>query len=132
MSQSDYIRHKRISNELIDQSKLSPVLNARQYTDYKEYSLENTIYSSTISYNKIIPANTPVVFDIQYNNANTCPHFVLYCGATDTVHNPRPNRVPLSGPLVRPLSMKPLLGKYDPIRKKSDMTKLNYCSCVNI
>jgi len=132
MSQSDYIRHKRISNELIEQNKLSHVLNARQYTDYKEYSLENTIYSSTISYDKIIPSNTPVVFGIQYNNANTCPKFVLYCGATDTVHNPRPNRVPLTGPLVRPSSMMPLLGKYHPLRKKSDITKLNYCSCVNI
>ena len=48
MSQSDYIRHKRISNELLQQTKLSPVLSARQYTDYKEYSLENTIYSSNL------------------------------------------------------------------------------------
>jgi hypothetical protein len=132
MSQSDYIRHKRISNELIEQNKLSHVLNARQYTDYKEYSLENTIYSSTISYNKIIQANTPVVFGIQYNRASSCPSFVLYCGTTDTVHNPRPNRAPLTGALVRPSSMMPLFGKYDPIRKKSDITKLKYCSCVNI
>lgn len=133
MSQSDYIRHKRISNELVEQQKLSPILNSRQYTDYKEYSLENTIYSSTLSYNKVVPANTPVVFGIQYNNANTCPPFVLYCGNTDTVNNPRPNRVPLTGgPLVRPSSMPPLLGKYNPIKKKSDITKLKYCSCVNI
>jgi len=132
MSQSDYIRHKRISNELLEQTKLSPVLNARQYTDYKEYSLENTIYSSNISYSKIIPVNTPVVFGIQYNNASTCPPFMVYCGTTDSFLNPRPNRVPLTGPLIRPYSMMPLLGKYDPIRKKSDITKLNYCSCVNI
>ena len=128
MSQSDYIRHKRISNELVEQGKLMPVLNAQQYTNYKEYSLENTIYSSTLSYNKIIPANTPVVFDIQYNNANTCPPFVL-CSGTEN----RPNRLPLGGvPLIRPSSMKPLLGKYNPLRKKSYITKLNYCSCVNI
>lgn len=127
MSQSDYIRHKRISNELVEQRKLSPVLNAQQYTNYKEYSLENTIYSSTLLYSKIIPANTPVVFDIQYNNANTCPPFVL-CSGTEN----RPNRTPLIGPLVRPSSMKPLLGKSNRLRQKSDITKLNYCSCVNI
>lgn len=127
MSQSDYIRHKRISNELVEQTKLSPVLNSGQYTDYKEYSLENTIYTRNISYNQIVPVNTPVVFGIQYDNASTCPSFIL-CSGTAT----RPNRVPLIGPLIRPYSMMPLLGKYDPIRKKSDMSKLNYCSCVNI
>lgn len=127
MSQSDYIRHKRISNELLEQSKLFPVLNARQYTDYKEYSLENTIYSSNLTYSTIIPNNTPVVFGIQYSNANTCPPFKL-CSGTDA----RPNRIPNYGTLVRPSSMLPLLGKYNPIRKKSDITKLNYCSCVNI
>jgi hypothetical protein len=121
MSQSDYIRHKRISNELIDQSKLFPVLNARQYTDYKEYSLENTIYSSNLTYSKIIPNNTPVVFGIQYTNANTCPPFIL-CSGTYA----RPNRIPHDGTLVRPSSMLPVL------RKKSDIKKLNYCSCVNI
>lgn len=129
MSQSDYIKHKRISFELEDQRKLPPVMNAQKYTEYKEYSLENSIYSNTINYDKIIPVNTPVVFGIQYNSAKiqNCPQFTL-CSSTNT----RLNRKPLTGSLWKPSSQPPILGKHDPIRKKSDIRKLNYCSCVNI
>ncbi len=127
MSQSDYIKHKRISYELTEQRKLAPVFNAGKYTEYKEYSLENTIYSSTINYDKIIPVNTPVIFGIQYNNVQNCPGLIL-CSSTNT----RPNRVPMVGTFIRPSSILPTLNKFDPIRKKSDISKLNYCSCVNI
>jgi hypothetical protein len=122
MSQSDYIRHKRISNELANGNlnNAPSVFNAGQYISYKEYSLENTILNSSISYNHIIPPNIPVVFGIQYNNASSCPPFIL-CTNTNT----RPNRKPLMNILSQPAPLRPIV-------EKTLITDLKLCKCVNI
>jgi hypothetical protein len=111
---------------LNNQSKLPPILDAGNYTEYKEYSLENSVFNNTMNYNKILPADTPIIFDIQYTSIPSCTNFII-CNGTDA----RPNRVATIKPLVKPYSMMPSLSKYDPIRKKSDITKLYYCNCVN-
>jgi len=103
MSQGDYIRYKRVANELVEQRKLAPVMNARQYTDYKEFNIENAIFNNTITYDKLIPANTAVVFGITRFQSASCPNFIL-CRGT----NVRPNRKALLGvqsaahPLAKP------------------------------
>ena len=53
MSQSDYLKYKRVSREL-KTNKLSPVFNDQDYVSYKEYALENTISNSKLTYNQRI------------------------------------------------------------------------------
>lgn len=72
MSQSDYIRHKKLSAELKEISKLSPVLDSQKYTAYKEYSLENTIPSVKNVYYRFIPQGTQFVYEMIRNNAGSC------------------------------------------------------------
>jgi hypothetical protein len=116
MSQGDYIRRKRVANQLKTQKKLSPVLNAGEYIDYKEFSLENTVVSTKTNYNNLVPSNVSVIFDMHTTSVSTCPQFIL-CSGT----NQRPNRVLRSLAPSAPLALKP-------IHKTIDKTaKCNYC-----
>lgn len=102
MSQSDYIRYKRVSVELESQTKLKPVLDAGKYTAYKEYSLENSIIS-TPTYDNRLPPNISVIFDMRLNTSTNCrPPFIL-CSDTDE----RPNRELRSFAPPQPLKPKP-------------------------
>lgn len=116
MSQSDYIRRKRVANQLLTQTKLSPVLNAGEYIDYKEFSLENTIVSTTQAYDNLVPANVSIVFDMHIKTPTKCPQFIL-CSGT----NRRPNRVLRSLAPSAPLALNP---KHTTIDK---LSICNYC-----
>lgn len=104
MSQGDYIKYKRVANELLSQSKLAPVLNARQYTNYKEFNIENTVLNSAVTYDKLNLPNMAIVYDIRQTRASTCPGFTL-CRGT----NARANRKPLMGvqSAAQPLAKEP-------------------------
>jgi hypothetical protein len=57
MSQSDYLKYKRVSTQLkIDNntSKQPRVFNSQDLLNYKQYSLENTITTNNININRII------------------------------------------------------------------------------
>jgi hypothetical protein len=92
MSQSDYIKYKRVAVELKAQTKLSPVIEAGQYTRFKDFALENTILSNKLRYDKLQQSNTITVFGITQLNAANCASFLL---CSDT--NKRVNRMPLLG-----------------------------------
>ena len=92
MSQSDYIKYKRLSVELKKLSELPSVIEARQYTDFKEFSLENTITNNKTQYNKLFPENSINVFGMEKSNASNCAQFAL---CRDT--NSRANRKPSTG-----------------------------------
>jgi len=124
MSQSDYIKYKKITTKLaIDKTNdLPPVLNSQDYSDYKEYVLENTITNSKIINRRLIPSTTQVVLDMDKNKAlvqnmgtslSNCPNFLL-CNNT----NLRSNRVPLSNVFSNP-TPQPL--NWD--QKKSNLDK---------
>lgn len=107
MSQSDYIKYKRVYTELsIDKNTLKqpPVFDDGNYIDFKEYALENTIVNTKPILNRITPAGKQVVYDMD-RVVTSCPTFIL-CKNT----NLRPNRVPMSGaffvPTPQPLSWK--------------------------
>ena len=117
MSQGDYIRYKRISNELVEQSKLDPILSSRKYTNYKEYTIENTVYNNVVTYEKLNMANVAKVFGINQFNAQTCPPFIL-CNGT----NSRSNRRPLLGTQAAAHQL-----AIPPVHKTIDMDKLYYC-----
>ena len=100
MSQSDYLKYKRVSTALkIDGNDKLPVFDSQNYVNYKQYALENTIDNTSVLYNRITPANRRVVFNMD-KNATNCPTFIV-CRNT----NSRPNRVPLSTVYFTPTPM---------------------------
>jgi hypothetical protein len=117
MSQSDYLKYKRVATQLrID--KLSPVLSNQQYTDFKQFSIENTIMNTTTLLNELAPPNTNIIFGMQHNGSS-CPTFPI-CIDTQT----RTYRIPMGNiyftPTPIPLYNKnPACGKpeYDGCRK---------------
>ena len=112
MSQSDYIRYKRIATELKNDNKSSPnnkllpVLEQGQLLNYKQFSIvndPNNINTKPIL-NMLTPSGTQPVF--QMNKVVTdCATFAV-CNAT----HGRPNKVAMSSvyftPVSHPLSIK--------------------------
>lgn len=103
MSQSDYIHYKRIATELKSQSKISPVMTSRQYTNYSAFSLENQVFSTNPVYAKDIPSDAVSIFGIVRVPAD-CPSFPI-CSST----NLRANRKPMMSIYAnaRPIVPKP-------------------------
>jgi hypothetical protein len=119
MSQSDYIRYKRVANELSNQAKnLDPVIGAGKYVDYKAFTLENTIINNKQSFTKLQPKSSVNIFGMQFNTKPACSTFKL-CSDTNT----RVNRKPLSGVQIYSL---PIPVK---IRHKlaDELNVCNYC-----
>ena len=112
MSQSDYIRYKRIGNELREQKKLEPVIDSGKYAAYKAFTVENTVTNSIPTYNKLQSADSVNVFGMQvkndcYTNFFSLGPFNSYSGTY------RLNRKPLMGTQINS----------QPIPKKSDKFK---------
>jgi hypothetical protein len=119
MSQSDYIKYLRVSKQLLDSTKNQlPVFNSKDYLEYKEYVLENTIKNSNIIYNLLTPSGEQIIFDMERRTTN-CPS-IPFCKNTNT----RLNRKPLSNvyftPKPQPLNWK--------LRKNASW-KENGCVC---
>lgn len=100
MSQSDYIKFKKISTQLsvdnstaqnnVINSQNAPVLESQNYTDFVEYALENKIANTKIIYHQITPPGKRIVMDME-KTITHCPSFIV-CNGTNT----RPNRRPMS------------------------------------
>jgi hypothetical protein len=124
MSQSDYIKYKRVGTQLrIDSSynKLPPVLEPQQYIDYKQYALENSITSTNLVYNHLTPSGDINIFGM--NKVTTkCPSF-LACTNTHS----RPHRVAMSTvyytPTPQPRTIKDM--------KHADNLKTG-CNCTDL
>lgn len=108
MSQSDYIKYKRVSTELrIDNNakKMPPVINQSDYNDYREYTLENATINTKPVLNRLTPKGAQIVFNMD-KVVTGCPTFEI-CRNTQS----RPNRsVHMSSayfiPTPQPLSWK--------------------------
>jgi hypothetical protein len=131
MSQSDYIKYKNITTRLsVDtNTKTPPVLNSQDYSDYKEYVLENTVQNSKTIYRRITPTNSQVVLNMDKNlslvqnigtSTSNCPSFLL-CNNT----NSRTNRIPLSTVYCKP-TPKPLNWQ----QKKNASYLKTACKCI--
>jgi len=120
MSQSDYIKYRRISVQLqLDASKNQlPVMNSTNYLDYKEYVLENTIKSNSVIYNLLTPSGEQIVFGMEKRTAG-CPS-TYECINT----NKRANRVPLPSVYFTP---KPQPLNWE--QKKNANWQKNECIC---
>ena len=120
MSQSDYIKYKRLANELKNQAEnLDPVIDSGKYIGYKSFTLENTILNTKLSYAKLQPANSVNVFGIQINNPS-CTTFQL-CRGT----NSRPNRKLLLG--TQSAAKPTFYPKTIPHKTADKLDVCNYC-----
>jgi len=92
MSQSDYIRYKRVNNEMAEMAKfpnkMPSILDSGKYILYKEYSLENTIVKHIEEYDKLVSPNYPIVFGMIKKCAVPEENMIM-CRGTDR----RPNRI---------------------------------------
>ena len=120
MSQSDYVKYRRISTQLLlDASKNQlPVMSSTNYLDYKEYVLENTIKNTSVISNLLTPSGEQIIFNME-KRAAKCPT-TYECVNT----NKRANRTPLSTvfftPVPQPLNWK---------QKKNASWLKNECNC---
>lgn len=83
MSQSDYLKSKRISTQLrIDNQKVSGVTNqpalfaSHDLQDYKQYALTNTIVNAKPTLNRLTPKLRQRVYDMDKVVSN-CPSFIV-------------------------------------------------------
>lgn len=75
MSQSDYIKYKKISNQLLHVKQWNAVLDSQDYTNYKEYYLESNIKNDKVTLNNLNIPGYSNVFDMNKNITN-CPTYI--------------------------------------------------------
>jgi hypothetical protein len=89
MSQSDYIRYKKLSNQLLEVNKLDPILNSQDYTNFKQYYLESNIINTNPKINNLLLSGYNTIFNMN-KKINYCPiHNFTMCNHTQI----RPNRI---------------------------------------
>lgn len=137
MSQSDYIKYKRVSTELlidnkITNNKLSPVLSSQNYIDFSQYTIINITPNDTPTFNTVNLLGTQEIFGMNKIVSN-CPTFLI-CNKTNT----RPNRLLLSSiysnPTPQPKTIKDTKNKVNAKTEcscvmNSKNTEKNICKC---
>jgi len=78
MSQSDYIKRKKVSQVLrTDINTFPNVLNQKQYKQFAQYHLENTIKNKNLTPSQLLPAGKHRIFQIEKEESKiqNCPEF---------------------------------------------------------
>jgi len=99
MSQSDYIKYKRITQQLTDADsldKMPRVSNESDYIGYKGFTIENTVWSQLDTFHKYVPDNVVNVFGMLKDMSNNDCLFQHYINCNGVS---RPN-VMLQNPTV--------------------------------
>jgi hypothetical protein len=105
MSQSDYLKYKRISNQLridnqidsgMTKTNQSPVFTSANLLSYKQYALNNTILNTKKTLNKLTLNEKQRVYDMD-KMVSGCPTFVICKDTQD-----RANRVLSDGVFFDP------------------------------
>jgi hypothetical protein len=123
MAQSDYLQHKKLSNQLKYQAEYPPVFDSQDLLLFKKYTLENSIQNTKLTYSQLALANYQKVFDIE-KKVSSCPSLTM-CRGTQT----RPNRklLPYRSPTPHPIA--PLyIKKINPAALNIYNTP--YCKCT--
>jgi len=131
MSQSDYLRRKRVSTVLRVDPNENPIYSSKQLLAFKQYQIENNVTSSNISYRKIKPAGKQVVYEMVRDVTN-CPTFI--CENTSQ----RPNRVAHVGRMCNNHPLNWWEKKANEVSKElwckcqlnRSYTNENRCSCI--
>ena len=109
MSQSDYIRFKKMSvkmNNIQNKQDFPQVIASQDYTNYLEYSQVNKCVNTKTTYNVLDDSSK--IFDITMSHITTdCPTFIC----ADSQGNYRPNVTAMTGflnssglPVVTPVT----------------------------
>lgn len=125
MSQSDYIKYKKISYELKSLSKFPTTLETGDYTRFLEYSSENANSNPKPSYNMLIQNTNKIIFGMEKNTTN-CPSTFTICTNT----NSRVNRVLSSPYYLEKLPIRPLTRKQIESQPNSSTSRNNLCNCT--
>jgi hypothetical protein len=124
MSQSDYIKYKKISNELKSLTDYPSVLDTGDYTRFLEYTSEN-IYSNTKpSYNLLTQNTNKIIFGMEKNTTN-CPITFTICKDT----NNRVNRILSGRSFLTKLPLRPLTSKQINSQVSFSTSRNNLCNC---
>ena len=99
MSQSDYLRRKRVANVLNLDAAQQPIMEPSRLREFKQYQLENEITTSSIRYHRITPVNKQQILHMEKNVTN-CPTFAVCTGTSQ-----RANRVPHKGRMCNDLPL---------------------------
>ena len=107
MSQSDYLKYKRIATILKNDNnttKQPPVFASQDYVNFKEFTLENTIINTNVRYNRLTVSGDLLIMGMNKDVSN-CTTFPI---CTNT--NLRTNRQSLSTvyftPTPQPINIK--------------------------
>ena len=66
MSQSDYLKHKKIATRLRvdnDTEKQPPVFDSNNYIQFKQYEIANTVENTKVNYNNIQSSSLTMIFN---------------------------------------------------------------------
>jgi hypothetical protein len=96
MSQSDYIRYKKTTNQLKEVGKLDPILASQDYITFKQYTLESSIVNTIATLNQLAVPNHNRVFNIE-RKIISCPinNFKI-CNNTQNRPNRKLNAIDIS------------------------------------
>ena len=94
MSQSDYIRYLKTSNQLLEANKLDKVLSSQDYISFKQYTLESNIVNTLPTLNQLAVPKISSIFDLQIKIAS-CPSIKNFpmCNQTQNRLNRRNNTI---------------------------------------
>lgn len=94
MSQSDYLKYKRVSNQLRIDNQIDagmtktnqlPVFTSQTLLNYKQYALNNTIVNTKKTLNRLTPTTRQRVYDMD-KVVGGCPTFIV-CKDTQDRNN---------------------------------------------
>ncbi len=94
MSQSDYLKYKRISNQLridnqidagMTSTKQEPIFTSQNLMSYKQYALNNTIVNTKQTLNRLTLNSRQRVYDMD-KKVSGCPTFIV-CKNTQNRNN---------------------------------------------
>ncbi len=131
MSQSDYVKYRRVTRELkemntpADISGVPSVLSYDKYIQYKEFALEKSLsQEDKYDYDRLLPPTARTIFGLTRLDPTNCSTFGI-CTNTNT----RPNRH-LSTTVI-PVRTAPLALKHYKLTQPSKLSiqSLVYCQC---
>lgn len=124
MSQSDYLKYKRVSTRLrVDNNTTNqpPVFESATLTQNQQYALTNSITNTKPRYNQLVPSGRQPVFSME-KTVTSCPTFPV---CTNT--NLRTNRVPMT---CRADPYVPTPEPLDIMSRNEAVNMRNDCKCV--
>ena len=124
MSQSDYLKYKRVSTRLRvdnDITNQPPVFASATLTQNQQYALSNSITNTKPRYNQLVPSGRQPVFNMEKTVTN-CPTFPV-CKDTNT----RTNRVSMT---CRVDPSVPTPESLDIMTRNEAVNMKNACKCA--